>query len=186
MQVRADKARFTGPWTNLVILVGENDLGYHHVEDVMTDLHTLIALLQFMNLTASVDVCEVLPRKNWTRDDVPTTLHPNVHAQEFNRVLNEEFPGRVVELYQYFVGRNGQVLSKLYKEDGLHPDKNGGRFLKGLIRRHVKCRDEPEYYETFYSPRFYQPGVSDNRAVDTNPPDTLNEQEPKCVNVSES
>ena len=158
-QVKQNRERYTGSWTNIVILVGANDLGYNDEDSVMTDIHGLLAELQSLNPGADVDVCEVLPRRAWTRDDVPSSLHPNEHALRFNAFLHREFPGRVVNLYCHFVGVNRDVLGHLFKKDGLHPTLGQAPFLRSCILKHLKSGPAVEYYDSWPMPQFYQPGV---------------------------
>ena len=126
----------------------------------MTDIHSLIAELQDLNPHADVDVCEVLPRRTWTRDDVHSPLHPNEHAMEFNTLLHRTFPDRVVKLYKHFIGENGRAINHLFKKDGLHPAPGMGGFLGKCIIKHLKRRPVVDFYESWPMPRFYQPGVT--------------------------
>ena len=157
--MRQNRDQFTGTWTNVLIMVGANDLGYTDEHEVMTDLHSIISELQELNSNADVDLCEILPRRKWTRDDVPSSQHPNEHAIKFNTLLHRDFPGRVVKLFGHFARSNGDAECHLFKKDGLHPRPEQAPFLEWCMMEHLNTRPRPEFYESWPMPQFNQPEV---------------------------
>ena len=158
---------FVGDWDHVVLMVGANDLGYVNEDESMTDIHAILALLQDYNPEATVHVCEVLPRKCWTRQDVPSTRHPNYHAKLFNKYLHRDYPERVIDLYQHFVGNDGEVLGHLYKKDGLHPTSQSGFIFRNAIMRHIRLKADPGYYHAMTNPQYYE--AEAERAVTATP-----------------
>ena len=148
-----------------MLLVGANDLGYVDEDEAVTDIHAILALLQNYNPEATVHVCEVLPRKSWTRTDVSSSKHPNDHATLFNNYLRREYPDRVINLYQHFVGNNGEVQGHLFKKDGLHPTPQSSYFLRNAIMRHIRRGVDPGYYHAMANPQFYEAEVEDSVAT---------------------
>ena len=167
LQVKQEKEQFRGDWDHVVVMVGANDLGYVDEAEAVTDLHGIMAELQELNPFATVDVCEMLPRKAWTRTDVPSHKHPNDHALQYNKFLHREYPGRVIRLYNNFVSGRGEVLTHLYKKDGLHPAPKSSYIFRHAIMGHLTRRADPGYYSSEQHPKFYE--VEARKKVVINP-----------------
>ena len=90
----------------------------------------------------------MLPRKKWTRSDVPL-FHKNPNHCAI--IFNEELHGivgsnRVIRVFNQFSsgGRgDGQkdslptICKKFYRRDGLHPNETGAKLLGALISQSV-------------------------------------------------
>lgn len=90
----------------------------------------------------------MLPRKCWTRDvEVFGRVDPNTCAKEFNDILHCTVgTKRVIPLYENFclLEKKGTTVNKrLFKIDGLHPNRVGSEFLQSLITLRVYDGETP-------------------------------------------
>ena len=120
------------------MLVGANDLGFTHLEETVTDIHGIVGALQSQHPNANIRVCEILPRKRWTRA-VATSDNPNNLACELNHLLHKQFGDRVIPLYSRFLDQESDGIDEsLYRDDGLHPNSRGGFVIKRCITHHLR------------------------------------------------
>ena len=79
----------------------------------------------------------MLPRKRWTRQ-VEVNAHPNQCAASFNELLHALIRrAHIVPLYEDFIGTGDRCNGRLYKKDGLHPNKMGQQLLATLIKMEI-------------------------------------------------
>ena len=132
---------FTVDQKSIVILVGANDMGQKHMEQVRDNMQQLLDLLQKLNPAAEIFLCEVLPRTHWSSGwyyPLRHVIDPTSCAYKFNKELRKTFGRAGIPLFRHFITSEGNANRALFKNhDGLHPNLSGRKILEKYISLYV-------------------------------------------------